>query len=667
MHAPNAPKNEILQAALQYAEHGWLVFPVHPDTKKPVTDNGLHDATRDEQTIREWWARWPGAMAAVQTGPESGIWVLDLDIDSEESIDGVAAFAALAEGKEPLPETCRTRTPRGGTHLFFKWRDGVHNSASKIARGVDTRGIGGYCVLPPSKGSNGNYECLCSVYPDLPEAPEWLIDLIVKAEPAAPDGDPELAAFAAVGGRIGGGNGKGYGPAALTAETARVAGAPRGQRNHTLNTAAFNLGQLVAAGVLDEGEVRHSLFDAATACGLVQEDGRASVEATIKSGLSAGLKQPRQIPERDQETPHAKAKDDTPKPPPLPFLDITKWQHVEPPPRAWVVLDRVPLNNITLLSGEGAVGKTILGLHLCVATVLARDWISRMPEPGPVIAVCCEDDDGELHRRLDPIVRHYQTSYAEISKLKLISLAGKDALLATPRRDGLLEPTKLFARMLEAARDIKPKLIMIDNSADVYGGNENDRAQVRQFIGMLRGLTMTANAGLLLTSHPSLTGMTSGSGLSGSTAWNASVRARLYLKRATIAKDEEPDPDLRILEVMKNNYGPAGEAITLRWNDGLFLPVAQLGSLEKLARGQRVNDLFLKLLDRRTEQGRAVTDKPKANNFAPTCFADEPETKADKITKAELKDAMTRLFAAGKIRSEPYSSPCRDRSKLVRK
>src|SRR4029453_6573049 len=112
-------------------------------------------------------------------------------------------------------------------------------------------------------------------------------------------------------------------------------------------------------------------------------------------------------------------------------------------------------------------------------------------------------------------------------------------------------------------------------------------------IGMLRGLAMAADAGLLLTSHPSLTGIATGTGLSGSTAWNASVRSRLYLKRATTAKDEEPDPNLRVLEVMKNNYAPGGRAMMLRWKDGLFLPPPTLGSFEKLGREQKVDELFL--------------------------------------------------------------------------
>jgi RecA-family ATPase len=224
----------------------------------------------------------------------------------------------------------------------------------------------------------------------------------------------------------------------------------------------------------------------------------------------------------------------------------------------------------------------------------------------------------------------------------------------------------LFKQLGEAAADLKPKLILIDNSADVFGGNENDRAQVRQFIGLLRGLAMLANACALLTSHPSLTGITTGTGLSGSTAWNASVRSRLYLKRATTAKDEEPDPNLRILEIMKSNYGPVGETITIQWKDGLFLPTPTLGSLERLRREQKVDELFLMLLNRWNEQGRNVSEKHKANSYAPGRFAEEPEAKAEHVSKRELAEGMERLFRANRIRSEPYGSPSRGWSRLTR-
>lgn len=353
--------------------------------------------------------------------------------------------------------------------------------------------------------------------------------------------------------------------------------------------------------------------------------------------------------------------------PPLPFINVVAWHEQPVPEREWAVRDRIPLRNVTLLSGEGAVGKSILALHLSIAHVLGRDWLGTLPEPGPAIVMACEDDDKELHRRCYRIITHFGATFSDLRDFHPMSLAGEDALLAVPDRNGLIQPTKLFAHLREAACDIKPKLIVLDNSADVFGGNENDRAQVRQFIGILRGLAISANAGVLLTAHPSLTGISTGTGLSGSTAWHASVRSRLFFKKATTEKGEEPDPDRRVLEVMKNNYGPAGETIPLRWKDGLFLPVTGMSTLERLAREQKVDELFLKLLDRWIKQGRNVSDKRTANTYAPSRFAAEPEAKADHVSKHELAEAMERLFRVGKIHVVSYGLPSKGWTRIERK
>jgi RecA-family ATPase len=139
----------------------------------------------------------------------------------------------------------------------------------------------------------------------------------------------------------------------------------------------------------------------------------------------------------------------------------------------------------------------------------------------------------------------------------------------------------------------------------------------------------------------------------------------MYFKRAVTEKDEEPDPDLRALEVMKANYGPVGETVQVRWKDGLFLPVAGIGNLEKLAAEQRADQTFLTLLDRFNGQGRNTCEKSSAHNYAPALFAKEDEAKQLGIKKADFEAAMRRLFAAGKIHLKPYGAPSKGTSRLV--
>jgi RecA-family ATPase len=65
--------------------------------------------------------------------------------------------------------------------------------------------------------------------------------------------------------------------------------------------------------------------------------------------------------------------------------------------------------------------------------------------------------------------------------------------------------------------------------ADVFGGSEIDRSQVRQFVALTRQIAIAANGYVIMSAHPSLAGINSNNGLSGSTQWHNSVRARGYL------------------------------------------------------------------------------------------------------------------------------------------
>jgi RecA-family ATPase len=198
-----------------------------------------------------------------------------------------------------------------------------------------------------------------------------------------------------------------------------------------------------------------------------------------------------------------------------------------------------------------------------------------------------------------------------------------------------------------------------------FAGNEIDRVQVYAFAMHMQALAMVAGGSVTVLSHPSLQGLASGSGLSGSTAWHGAFRFRQYLHGVKPADGEQPDNDLRELEFKKNQYGPLGESVVLRYRSGLFLPEAGVSNLDKVAREAKADETFLALLKRFSSEGRNVSNKSSANAYAPTSFAKEAEAKDAKLRKADFEEAMRRLFADGRIRVEEYGRPSRPNSRLA--
>jgi RecA-family ATPase len=370
-------------------------------------------------------------------------------------------------------------------------------------------------------------------------------------------------------------------------------------------------------------------------------------------------------PEQKQQTPAL-----------LPLINIRLWQGIEPRPRAWIVRERIPDRNVTLLSGQGGIGKTLLTQQLAVATVLGRDWIGEMPEFGPVLFLTAEDDEDELHFRYDRIAKHYGVDFEQLADagLHLMSLAGRDATMAIADNRGIVKPTDLFEQLKRTAYEIRPRWIGLDTAADIFVCNERDRSQVRQCISLLRGICLDVGTAVILLSHPSLSGISSGSGLSGSTAWNNSVRSRLYLKsekkkdKDDQDDEQEDDGGARILEFMKSNYSALAAPIKLVWKDGLLMPeptLAALPPVERAALDRNASEIFMALLTRFNRQDLTVSRKEKANNFAPTVFAGEPEAlnlhRIPSKRKLLLRHAMKSLLAHERImlgsgpRTEPKS------------
>jgi RecA-family ATPase len=349
---------------------------------------------------------------------------------------------------------------------------------------------------------------------------------------------------------------------------------------------------------------------------------------------------------------------------PLAELDLSQWDHKALPEREWAVHNRIPSQQVAMLSGDGAAGKSLIALQLCASIALSRpDWLGALIKPGHAMFVSAEDNEGELIRRLGSILKSYGAKFADLQgRLHIYDLSGEDATLATFHH-GILKETPLLRRLEKAAFEICPQLLVLDASADVFGGDEIQRVQVRKFIARLRWGAIKTGGSVLLLAHPSLTGMASGSGLSGSTAWNNSCRARMYFTGVKSTEEGEEDDGLRLLQVVKSNYGPSNERVRLRYKAGVFV-LEQSNTFEQIAAQCKVDEIFLRCLSLCQEQGRNTSPSSTSNNYAPTLFAKMPEANGSK--KDGFAASMERLLSAGRIRIETYGPPSKRQQRLER-
>jgi hypothetical protein len=275
------------RAAQVYAAQGFPVVPMHtaqpggctcPDSACP--DPGKHPRLRGWQQLAavdpamagEWWRRWPQASLALATGRRFDV----LDLDGEQGVEALRAALSITPTEHPGPVA---RTGGGGWHLLYA-STGLGNRVGLLP-GVDWRARGGLIVAPPSQHASGHrYSWVRPLTAALPEIPAGLRRLLAPAAPPRTTLPPTPAPAGWRGG---------YGRAALARERKAVAAALPGSRNATLNRAAFNLGQLVAARLLEAEEVRAVLLAAALEAG----NSAAKARATIASGLAGGAAKPR--------------------------------------------------------------------------------------------------------------------------------------------------------------------------------------------------------------------------------------------------------------------------------------------------------------------------------------------------------------------------------------
>lgn len=396
----------LLQNALELAAKNYPVFPVNG--KVPLIKEWPEQATTEPAQVEAYWQESPRANIGLVTGFRSSVMVLDVD-----GMTGKTSLENLVSTHGNLPDTLTATTGRGW-HLYFKYpthQTIMNDVGKKLGHGIDVRGQGGFVVAPPSKHANGNrYAWLNPDYP-IADPPDWLVGLLTQQPEKLIKSDPLPFIPSIASTKV-----ERYVKAALSQAYGTVSACPQGKRNATLNAEAYSIGQLVGAGVLSYAEAESVLLDASQACDLPLRE----AEATIKSGLNAGMKAPRNLSHLSEDEPPMPPKPPSPStrkksaPSPEPekgtglaihSISAAELMNREFPTPRWAIPNLLP-EGLTILAGRPKSGKSWLAFDLCLAVARGGTAMgNQQAKQGQALYMALEDSERRLQDRLLQLIQ----------------------------------------------------------------------------------------------------------------------------------------------------------------------------------------------------------------------------------------------------------------------
>lgn len=558
------------ELAVSYISRGWPVFPCRPAdemgidpftgeeelkrAKTPYPTNGLKSATLNRRNVDRRWQDHPDAMVGIPTGRQIDAWVLDVDVDPEKGIDGYNSLGDLVDENGPLPETLRSKTPRGGTHFYFRYREGITTSPGLLRNtGIDVRGDGGFCIGPGSVRRDGvRYEW---ENPDteIAEAPQWLIDLILpkrlaprQASTYRPSADNSA-----------------YVEAAVDAELSVLSGHLDPGRGYQLNKSAFSLGTLVGTGVLSRSDAEAGLYAAAATNGLLAKDGEREVNAKIRRGITAGMREPREIPESDfrmdgspiipgiecmvaakraamavldavvddaamevvaDESVPLAANSPVVEPDPMLVIaaaanddlssDFGTSRPVKATPFRWIDPKQLPRRDflygthfirkyVSVTVAPGGLGKTSMSIAESLAMVTGRPLLGdKPPKPLKVWLFNAEDPRDEMSRRIMAAALHYKMKPEDFGdKLFLDTGREQELVIAYDDKRGIKIAIPVVQSVIETIIENKIDVMIIDPFVSTHGVPENDNGAIDKVAKLWAKIADQTNTAIEIVHH----------------------------------------------------------------------------------------------------------------------------------------------------------------------
>ena len=631
--ATPAKKSARHVAALKYGKLGFRVHTCVPGRKEPAIKNNLELASCDAAQIDAMFFAEPEANIAWAPS-KSGHFILDVD-----GAEGATSLQALEAVHGKLPPTLTFSTPRGGLHYVF---DGVGPStASKLGPHLDTRGIGGYGLLPPSVIGKGQYT-------NNPEGGSYTVK--VKAKPAPlPEWIKEALAAASV---------------------KQVAGTNTLDAPQNIQRLRYDLERLVANGDVAIAESGGNDRTYRVCCAAL--DHGVSIEKAEE--LIFEIWNPACIPPWERNDPEGievmlgnalkyrqnevgayavessenlfghiaaaasdEAEETSSDDGPVSFASLL---NRTVPPLEELVPGLIEKGIVTFFSGAGGSNKSRLGLQWGLSLDAALPILGRQVERASFLCVSYEDTKDEVTRRAQKIAARLKlptdTGGQYWNKL------GKASPLARVLESGAIEELPFLAELRKYLLSVAGhKFVVLDScyNALLFAGQAKiNETSVEAAIGLLQRLCNDTDSTILVLWHPSQAGQERGDASGWSVAWHNGPRARISI---TAVKDQ---PDVFELRVEKRNNGPKGQPVTLYWSDGILLPRADTSLADQ---NNRFMDACVRVALLAAEHGAPVQKQRNPDGWV----LDEIEKEVGRRpSKSDVKSALVTAMHEGRLR-----------------
>jgi archaellum biogenesis ATPase FlaH len=342
------------------------------------------------------------------------------------------------------------------------------------------------------------------------------------------------------------------------------------------------------------------------------------------------------------------------------------------PDVGFLVDNMIPFGKITGLGGEDGTGKSRLMLQLAVGACSTGVWpgLGIPVATGPVIFYTVEETPRDMRSRLIKLAKALDIDVS-LENLHIIAMGAEETAVLGAEDKGQVRKTKLFGKFAREIDRIKPVLIEVDPLAEVFDGDEIKRNLVKKFVGLFRPLIADRRTALVMSYHPSLTGLANRTGSSGSTGWRAAYRGNIWIEKDV---DDDPTVDTgnRTLHVMKVTEGTPNQKINLRFAEGGVLVLADqpgiggaTSAIDGVAAIARAEREFLDFVAERTRQGRPVSPNKKAGNYAPKELVSEEGGRDRRTRVAAVERTMEALFKGDQLKSVSDGPASKGKLKLV--